>query len=293
MGWHASRVALLMLVVISGLPLAAPADPLRVFVSVAPMQTLVAAVGGSHVEVRSLVRPGHDPHTYEPTPQQIGALTRAGLYVAVGMPFEAVWLERLRSASPGMRVVDARDGIAVRARHAHHHHHGHAGGHDDGGDPHAWTSPRHIVQMAATIRDSLIALDPVNAADYTGNHARLERDMQALDERIRALLQPYRGRKFFVFHPAWGYFADAYGLQQIAIEHDGKDPGARALVTLIEQARNEQVRVIFVQPQYDRRRAEQVAAAVGGRVVSVDPLAPDYASNLQHVAQAFAEALQR
>jgi zinc transport system substrate-binding protein len=95
-----------------------------------------------------------------------------------------------------------------------------------------------------------------------------------------------------VFHPSWGYFADAYQLQQIAIEHEGKQPGARALSQLIEQAKQNQIKVVFVQPQFDQRQAEQIARAIDGKVMAVDPLAANYIDNLRQVAQQFSQALQ-
>ena len=97
-------------------------------------------------------------------------------------------------------------------------------------------------------------------------------------------------RKFLVFHPAWGYFAQAYGLTQVPIEQGGKEPGARTLVTLIEQAKRDQIRVVFIQPQSDPRFAEQIARAIGGRVIAIDPLAPDYVANLRAVARQIAAA---
>ena len=115
---------------------------------------------------------------------------------------------------------------------------------------------------------------------------------EALDRELHALLDPLPNRGFMVFHPAWGYFADSYGLAQVPIEHEGKEPGARALAALIDQANRENIKVVFVQPQFDKRSATQVARAIGGAVVAVDPLAADYVDNLRRVGREFAQALQ-
>jgi zinc transport system substrate-binding protein len=232
-----------------------------------------------------MVRPGQSPATYDPTPRQVAALARADLYLRVGVPFEAAWMPRLRAANPRMRVLDAREGIELRPHEGGDH------GHDHGDlDPHVWTSPPLAKVMSANIRDALIELDAEHRADYEANYRAFAAELDALDAEIRALFEGLRNRRFLVYHPAWGYFAATYGLTQVAIERAGKEPGARALAALIDQARREEVRVIFVQPQFNRKSAERVARAIGGRVESMDPLAADYAENLRRVARAIAEA---
>ena len=272
------------------------------FVSVLPIRTVVERIGGELVDVRVMVQPGYDPVTYDATPQQITALAEADLYVRVGVPFENAWMQRIRSANPAMPILDARSGIAPREPRLHRddhrqggesdapHHDEHHHGHDS--DPHIWTDPRLVMHFAGAIRDQLAQLAPAQHAVFTRNHATFVDELQRLDEDIRALLKPLKNRRFLVFHPAWGYFADAYGLTQVSIEHNGKQPGAKALANLIDQAKRERIRVVFVQPQFDRRQAQQVAQAIGGRVIAADPLAPDYVDNMRRVARQFAEALQ-
>lgn len=275
----------------------AGAEPLRVFVSVLPMQTFVERVGGEHVRVTTMVKPGQSPATYEPTPRQIVELARAALYVRVGVPFEAAWIARIRAANPRMRILDARDGLDLRVMglDEHDESEGRVGAEDHHHDPsemdpHIWTSPPLVKRMARSIEAALVDLDPANAADYARNLVAFESEIDALDGHIRALLSDLPERRFMVFHPAWGYFADTYGLVQVAIEREGKEPGPRALASLIDQARREGVKVIFVQSQFPSKSAEQVARAIGGRVVAMDPLAADYTANLTRVAEAIAAA---
>jgi zinc transport system substrate-binding protein len=227
-------------------------------------------------------------------------------------------MERIRSANPEMQVFDVREGIALREMEAHSHDepghdadhdekadHGEAHGthtpHDDHAaeheqeheqDPHVWVSPPLVRHMIGSIRDKLAELDPAHAADFARNHDAFVAELEALDRDLHALLDPLPNRRFMVFHPAWGYFAEAYGLTQVPIEREGKEPGARALVALIDQAKREGIKVIFVQPQFDKRSAAQVAQAIGGVVVAVDPLAADYVDNLRRVGREFAQALQ-
>jgi zinc transport system substrate-binding protein len=240
-----------------------------------------------------MVRPGFNPHTYDPTPQQISALAAAVLYVRTGVPFENAWMERIRSANPGMEVLDAREGISLRALDAHSDNaHGRGAAHnDDEQDPHVWTSPPLVRHMVGVIRDKLSALDPAHAAEFARNHDAFVAELDALDRDLHELLDPLPSRRFMVFHPAWGYFADTYGLTQVSIEREGKEPGARSLATLIDQAKRERIKVVFVQPQFDKRSATQVAQAIGGVVVAVDPLASDYIDNLRRVGREFAGVL--
>ena len=293
------------------LPSLVLAEPLRVFVSVLPLKTFVEKVGGEHVDVRAMVRPGYGPHTYAPTPRQIAALSGAALYVRTGVPFERAWMERIRSANPEMQVQDAREGIDRRELEGHGHDRGgdrendlDRVGHDEeasqGGeraqagesDPHIWTSPPLVKRMAGNIRDKLAELDPGNAQDYRRNYEAFAVELDGLESDIRSQLKDVPGARFMVFHPAWGYFAENFGLIQVAIENEGKAPGPRALAALIEQATREQVKVIFVQPQFSRKSAEQVARAIGGRVVAIDPLSPDYADNMRNLARQIAEAVE-
>lgn len=275
------------------LPGAVSAQALSVFTAVLPMRTLVQQVGGEHVRAESLVRTGFNPHTYEPTPQQIRALSGAALYLYSGLPFERAWLPRLRAANPQMQILDALDDDEVDHADAHEHAgHNHAHGHGHGVDPHTWTDPLLAIQMATRIRDALIHIAPQHQAAFNRNHAALVTRLKQLHSEIQAMLEPLQQRRFLVFHPAWGHFAERYGLTQVAIEHEGKQPGARTLAGLIEQARREHIRVILVQPQFDTRLARQVARAIDGRIVTVDPLSADYMENLRRVAQELKQALQ-
>lgn len=288
------RILLLSILV----PVAVNAEPLRVFVSVLPQKTFVERIGGPHVAVQAMVGPGHNPSTYDPTPRQVAALAGTDLYIRTGMPFEDAWMERIRATNPEMPVLDTRSGINLRAT-GHHHDGGGQDDRDDHGigqdtlDPHVWTSPPLVKQMSRNIRDSLTNLDPTNAPVYAANFAIFAAELDALDQNIRALLKDLSNRRFMVFHPAWGYFADAYGLIEVPIEKEGKTPGARALTALIEQAKRDRITVIFVQPQFDKRAASRVADAIGGQVVAIDPLAADYAANLLQVAGTIAETARR
>jgi zinc transport system substrate-binding protein len=273
---------LAFLVLIAALPAAHAAAPVGVFVSVLPLRTIVEKVGDGHVRVQAMVQPGQSPHSFEPTPRQVQALAGAALYVRTGMPFEDIWMARFRGANPRMRVLDARAGIQLRRQ-----------ADEDGRtrtDPHIWTSPLLAKAIARNVRDALDSLDPTHRRDYERNCQAFVAQLSSLDREIRVILRGVRSRSFMVFHPAWGYFAETYGLTQVAVQQEGKEPGAKSLSALIDQARREEMKVIFVQPELSARAAKQLARAIGGRVETADPLAPDYVDNLRRFARLIAEA---
>ncbi len=274
----------LLFLVCLAFPVAVGGEPLRVIVSVPPQKTFVERIGGSLVHVQSLLRAGQSPHTYDPTPRQVSGLANADLYVRIGVPFEDAWITRLRSANPAIRVVDGRRGMALRADAEH--------GDDDeiNHDPHIWTSPPLVKQMGQNVRDALTEMIPAQQRVIDANYRRFAAELDLLDREIRHLLSRLVRRQFMVFHPAWGYFADTYGLTQVPIERDGKEPGARSLAALIERAKREQMSVIFVQPQMHSAVARQLARAIDGRVETLDPLAPDYFENMRRVAHLISAA---
>jgi len=277
---------------------AAAGETIPVFVSILPQKYFVEQVGGRHVAVEVMVAPGASPATYEPKPRQMAALAAARAYFAVGVPFETVWLPRIQAANPRMRVVDTAAEIEKlpMAAHAHEadvdHDHDHEANPHEVFDPHVWLAPPLVKIQARAIRDALVALDPIHQADYDAGLARFGEAIDDLDRELRETFTGREGMGFMVFHPAWGYFARTYGLEQIPIEIEGKAPKPAQLQGLIEAARRRDIRVIFVQPQFSGQSAAAVAAAIDGVVLPADPLAPDWADNLRQQAVRIREALR-
>ncbi len=273
-------------------------------------------MGGERVKAAVLVPPGASAHSYEPKPGQMAALAKARAYFAVGVEFEEAWLPRLKAANPDILVVPTEakvERMAMAGKHGHDESGPEArpaaGGdkapapgaaqdpHDDhdeagGPDPHIWLSPKLVILQAEAIAEGLTRLDPAGAPVYAANLARFREECRALDAELRQACQGLAGRAMLVFHPAWAYFARDYGLREVAIEKEGKEPGPKGLKALVAQARAERASVIFVQPQYARKSAETLAREIGARVVAIDPLAEDWAENLRRVAREVGQALR-
>ncbi|MFC1475935.1 metal ABC transporter solute-binding protein, Zn/Mn family [Candidatus Zixiibacteriota bacterium] len=269
-----------------------PAAKMKAFVSIMPQAYFVERVGGFAVEVEVLVAPGQSPATFEPTPKQMAALSGADIYFRIGMPFEDQLLRGIAAINEGLPVIDTRRGIKLRPmdeestagdEHGHEHHGRY--------DPHIWLNPGLVKIQARNIVAGLIELDPAGKTAYEKNLQEFQADLAELDSTIAEILAPLRGREVFVFHPSYGYFAEAYGLKQVAVETGGKEPGARQLADLIARAKKDSVRVVFVQPQFSQKSAQTIAEAIGGAVVPLDPLARDYLENLRRMARAIERAL--
>ncbi|GLI46956.1 metal ABC transporter solute-binding protein, Zn/Mn family [Methanoculleus bourgensis] len=252
-----------------------------VAVTIPPEQEFVERVGGDHVRVILLVPPGADPHTYEPPPGVIADLADADIYAVVGsgIEFELAWKEKIAAMNPGMLIVDCSRGIDLISTGEEDH---------SGTDPHIWLSPGNAKVMVENICQGLIEVDPANADEYRRNADAYQGELDALDREIAGALAESGVEKIMVYHPSWAYFARDYGLEEIPIENEGKEPSPRGIEHLIEQAKEEHITVIFASPEYSTRSAEVIADEIGGTVVLVSPLAKDYLANMQHVAAAFA-----
>jgi zinc transport system substrate-binding protein len=277
--------------------------PIVVAVSVLPQAEFVEKVGGDKVKTVVIIPPGADPHTYEPSPRELGEVSEARMYVTVGvdMPFEKVWINRFESINSGTLIVNSSNGINLRELAAHDHQEGegaeeHAGeleaDHEETGlDPHIWTSPANAKIMVENVYEGLAKIDSGNKTYYAQNRDTYLKELDALDARTREKLEGKKERSFIVYHPSWGYFAADYNLTMIPVEIEGKEPSAEDLTKLMDLAKEKHVKVIFVQPQSSTRSAQAVAEEMGGEVVAVDPLAKDYIANMDKVSDVFARNL--
>ena len=267
---------------------------LAVFVSISPQKYFVQQIGKERVNVQVMVRPGASPATYEPRPRQMAAISKTQVYFTIGVAFEKAWLRKIIAANPKLRVVHTDHGIQKISMASHRHDAEHQPGKEHPGepDPHIWLAPPLVITQARTILNALVEIDPAHRAFYEANTRAFLTELAALDADLRNMFADRQGRQFMVFHPAWGYFARSYGLQQVPVEIEGKDPKPAQLKVLIEHARENQIKAIFVQPQFSSKSAQLVAKEIGGRVTVADPLASDWSSNLREVARKLKTALK-
>jgi zinc transport system substrate-binding protein len=294
--WMVLPIMVLSIMVANNLAIA---DKLPVFASILPLKYFVEHIGGDRVSVSVMVQPGASPATYEPKPMQMAALSRTRLYFAIGVPFERAWLDKIAAANTAMEVVHTDQGI-TKLPMAVHHHEGEQNdnGHEDDVheqgilDPHIWLAPALARQISGHIVSALIRVDPAGRNFYEDNFKKLSSEIKTLDTDLANLFSDAPKRRFIVFHPAWGYLAKAYGLQQVPIEVEGKDPKPAQLITLIRFAREQGITAIFAQPQFSAKSASQVAREIHGQVILVDPLAYNWADNLRDIAVKLHAALR-
>ncbi len=269
-----------------------PEAALTVTVSVLPQKYFVERIGGDLVRVNVMVEPGDDPHSYEPKPDQMRVLSESAAYFSIGVEFEDVWLDKIAAANAHMLMVNTIANIQRFEMAAHENEAGEV--HDNEEvelDPHVWTSPELVKTMSQTIYETLVKLDPSHEAEYSANLQLFIQDIDALQAQIKESLTGLKSNKFMVFHPSWGYFAQEFGLEQIAIEVGGQEPSAQELAGLIDQAKTDNIKVVFAQPEFNTKSAEVIANEIGGKVLLISPLEPDWLANMQAVAQTFSQVL--
>lgn len=272
--------------------------PVKVIVSIVPQAWIVDQVGGTLVQVEVLAPPHHSPETYQITPRQMDALGKAALYFRIGMPFEEALVDRLHSTFPELVIADTRNNVPMLALSAHHHddadEHDHEHEHEHGSeDPHIWLDPLRVKIQAQTVFQTLLPLLPEQEAVLRQNLQILENTLDSLHTELSALLDPFRGRTFFVYHPAFGYLADRYGLLQQAVEFEGKSPGAQRLYALIDEIRQSGATAIFTQPQFNVAELTAVARSAGVEMVTLDNLLYDYPESMRAIGRAIAGGLHR
>jgi zinc transport system substrate-binding protein len=270
-----------------------PNDKIGVVVTILPQADFVESVGGEKVDVTVMVPPGADPHTYELTPNQMVKVSKAKMYAKVGsgVEFELAWMDKIIEQNKAMLVVDCSKGVQMMEMDEHH-------GDEDGGephqgkDPHIWLSPKNAKLMVENICGGLVQVDPQNEVYYIRNRDEYLAKLDALDKDIQEGLSGLKNRRFIVLHPAWGYFARDYNLEQMPIEIGGKEPSAKDIASLIQKAEEQNIKIIFASPEFNPMSAEVIAKEIGGRVVFIDPLAKDYIKNMRLVLNELVQVME-
>lgn len=273
--------------------------PLTVAVTILPQKQFVESIAGQYARVIVLVPPGADPHTHEPTPKQLEEIGHASVYFKVGsgIDFERAWIDKLSGVNPRMTIVDSSRGIQLIS--GYHDpdeekaapNAGDGPGVQSGADPHIWLSPKNAKIMVENTYQGLARADPVHKAEYRANTDAYLRKLDELDADISREISQKQIHIIMVYHPAWSYFARDYGLLQIPIETDGKDPTPMGIENLIRQAKADNITVVFASPQYSTKSAEVIAKEIGGSVALVSPLDENYLENIRNVSSAFTQGV--
>jgi zinc transport system substrate-binding protein len=159
-------------------------------------------------------------------------------------------------------------------------------------DPHIWLSPLLVEKISLNIANALIKEDAKHKKIYEENLKNFLSDIKNLHKYGIERLKDIKHREFIVFHPVWGYFAKEFNLKKIAIEIEGKSPKPNTLVKLISYAKQKDIKVIFVQPEFSKKSAEVIAKSIGAKVVTLDPLSENWHECIKKAIDTFAEVLK-
>ena len=258
-------------------------------VSIEPLRYFTEAIAGDRFDVVSMVPKGSSPETYDPTPSQLMSLSRSTAYLRIGfIGFEQTWMDRLTDNAPHLQVFDTSHGIDLILQEGlHEEPHTDKPYHMHGGpEPHVWSSTVNARIIAANIFKALCVLDRPHRDEYLNRYDSLCCVIDRTDSLCRRMLaQPQADRAFMIYHPALSYFARDYDLIQLPIEAGGKEPSPAHLKELVELCKEEGVRVVFVQPEFDRRNAELIARQTDTRVAEINPLAYDWEAEMLRTAR--------
>ncbi len=269
-----------------------------VAVSILPQKYFVERIASTQVNIIVVVPPGASPATYEPSPSDMRNISQADVWFTIGVDFEKAWIPRFAGSNPDMIIRSTIGGIdrLPISRYSipggiepspEHGDNGHDSAHGCE-DPHVWLSPELVRKQAVVIAECLSDLDPEKEVRYRTNLESFILEIDSLQNSIHAMLDPIQGSCFMVFHPAWGYFADEFNLVQIPVEVSGNDPSPGEMSGLVDFAKDQNVRAIFVSPQFSTSSAEAIASEVDARIIHIDPLAENWGENLMNVAEEIA-----
>jgi zinc transport system substrate-binding protein len=257
-----------------------------VFASILPLQYFADQITGDLYTSDVMVPPGVGPETYNPTPRQMSEMAKASAFFANGyLGFEEAFVEKFKSNNPNMLFVNTSNGVPLI--HAEGHNHGdHA--HEKGVDPHTWSTPAGARIIARNIYDGMVKIDPANQALFKNNLDQLIARIDSVDNAVKSILDSIPSRKFMVFHPALGYFAQEYNLEQLSIEFEGKVPTPRHIQNIVLEAKEHSIRNILIQKEFDVENADIIANETGSKVIQINPLAYDWPNEMISLAHKMA-----
>jgi zinc transport system substrate-binding protein len=256
-------------------------------VSIAPFKYFVEEIAGNDFTINIMVPAGADPHTYEPFPEQINKLRKSVAYISNGyLGFEMNWLERFYETNQTMKRLSLGDRIDPLTT-VHHH----EGGHIESADPHYWVSPKSALIMALSVKEFLCVLDPSQNEKYETNYNLLAFKIKEVDNKARELFSNVPNNCFMIYHPNLAYVARDYGLEEIPVEFEGKEPTPSRMKELIDRARKDNLKTIFVQREYDTKNAKAIAGEIGAHIILIDPLSDNWQKSTSDIIEAIHTSL--
>ena len=256
----------------------------QIMVTMEPLRYFTEAIAGDTYKIISMVPDGNSPETYDPIPQQLIELAHCEAYIKIGyIGFEVTWMDKLTKNNPQLKVFDTSKGIDL-IKDSEHEHHVNCN-HPGGIEPHTWSSTKNATLIADNIFEALCTLNPTQKEFYQHRLDSVKQIIAVTDKEIRKYLVD-ADSTFLIYHPALSYFARDYGLTQISIEENGKEPSPAQLKKLIERCREAKARVVFVQQEFDTRNAEVIAKEIGVEVIPINPLSYQWHKEMVKVAKA-------
>lgn len=257
-----------------------------IFVSIEPQKFFLENIVKDKFEVNTIIPDGSNPEAYDPTPAQMVAVGKSKLYFKIGyLNFENAWISNIQKNNPLLKISNCSKSIQPISPTDDGHHHDHS---HDGPDPHLWSSPKTALIIAQNMRDEIINFDPANKSFYENNYKELAATIYETDSIIKTYLEKAPSRSFIIYHPALSYFANEYNLCQFSIEHEGKQPTPVELKALVNLAKTENIKVVFIQAEYDAKNAETVAKEIGAKVVPINLLSYNWNEEMIKIAKALA-----
>jgi len=250
-----------------------------VLVTIPPYAYFVEQIAGDAVSIEIFVPPGANPHTYEPAPKQVEKFSKAKIWFRFGDPIEQKILPFLRERK--VKDIDLSKGIHLLTATEHtcsdHVH--------EGKDLHVWLDPHLAIKQAKKIHEELSEAWPEHQKLFEQNYLHLEQRLETLDQEIKTELKPFEGVTLLLSHPALGYYCKRYGLYQLSVECEGKDPLPKQVAHVVQEAIDKEVKVIFIEPQYNNKGATLIAEKLQLPIYQIDPYALDYFQMMQDISK--------
>ncbi|MGO1368675.1 metal ABC transporter solute-binding protein, Zn/Mn family [Senegalia sp. (in: firmicutes)] len=270
---------------------------ITVAAGVPPIKGFIDAITQGDMEVVTMIPPGNSPTNYQPSPKELQKFSDAKVYFAMGVPAEnSNIIPKAKDLNENIEIVNLAKGVSEvypMRNFSEDEDHSHEEDEDhEGEDPHIWLSPKRVIEMIDIIRDKLIEISPENEETYKENAENYKDELSTIDDSIKETLKGVKNQSFIIYHPSFGYFADDYGLNMIAIEESGKEASAKRITEVIDFAKDNNIKFVFYQGEFSSTQAETIAKEIDGEAIKVNPLSEEYIENMKNISEKFKEVLK-